>query len=67
EQAVSLFLDEKIQFLDIPKLIEKTCDKHQQDNCTSPGLDDILAADKWARQEVLAESMELGARILSVR
>jgi 1-deoxy-D-xylulose-5-phosphate reductoisomerase len=67
EQAVSLFLEEKIQFLDIPKLIEKTCDKHQQDNCVSPGLDDILAADKWARQEVLAESMELGARILSVR
>ncbi len=67
EQAVSLFLEEKIQFLDIPKLIEKTCDKHQQDNCVTPGLDDILAADKWARQEVLAESMELGARILSVR
>ncbi len=67
EQAVALFLEEKIQFLDIPKLIEKACDKHQPDNCESPGLDDILAADKWARQEVLAESMELGARILSVR
>jgi 1-deoxy-D-xylulose-5-phosphate reductoisomerase len=67
EQAVALFLEEKIQFLDIPKLIEKACDKHQPDNCESPGLDDILAADKWARQEVLAKSMELGARILSVR
>ena len=67
EQAVALFLEEKIQFLDIPKLIEKTCDKYQAHNCESPGLDDILAADKWARQEVLAESMELGARILSVR
>lgn len=67
EQAVALFLDEKIQFLDIPKLIEKACDKHRLDNCQSPGLDDILAADQWARQEVLAESMELGARILSVR
>lgn len=67
EQAVALFLEEKIQFLDIPKLIEKTCDKHQVDNCESPGLDDILAADRWARQEVLADSMELGDRILSVR
>ena len=67
EQAVALFLEEKIQFLDIPKLIEKTCDKYQAHNCESPGLDDILAADKWARQEVLVESMELGARILSVR
>jgi len=67
EQAVALFLEEKIQFLDIPKLIENACDKHQADNCESPGLDDILAADRWARQEVLAESIELGDRILSVR
>ncbi|AFZ04686.1 1-deoxy-D-xylulose 5-phosphate reductoisomerase [Oscillatoria nigro-viridis PCC 7112] len=67
EQAVALFLQEKIQFLDIPKLIEKACDKHQVDNCESPALDDILAADRWARQEVLADSMELGDRILSVR
>ncbi|MEG4518199.1 MULTISPECIES: 1-deoxy-D-xylulose-5-phosphate reductoisomerase [unclassified Microcoleus] len=67
EQAVALFLQEKIQFLDIPKLIEKVCDKHQTDNCESPALDDILAADRWARQEVLADSMELGDRILSVR
>ncbi|MEG4502793.1 1-deoxy-D-xylulose-5-phosphate reductoisomerase [Microcoleus sp. F6_B4] len=67
EQAVALFLQEKIQFLDIPKLIEKVCDKHQADNCESPVLDDILAADRWARQEVLADSMELGDRILSVR
>ena len=67
EQAVALFLEEKIQFLDIPKLIEIACEKHQQDNCQSPGLDDILAADKWARQEVLAASEVLGDRILSVR
>lgn len=67
EQAVALFLEEKIQFLDIPKLIEKACDKHQPDNCESPGLDDILAADKWARQEVLEASEVLGDRILSVR
>ena len=67
EQAVALFLEEKITFLDIPKLIEKVCDKHQIDNCESPALDDILAADKWARQEVLTKSMELGDRILSVR
>ncbi len=67
EQAVALFLEEKITFLDIPKLIEKVCDKHQIDNCETPALDDILAADRWARQEVLAKSMELGDRILSIR
>lgn len=52
EQAVALFLDEKIRFLDIPRLIEVTCDRHQADNCTNPSLDDILAADRWARQAV---------------
>ncbi|ANV83502.1 1-deoxy-D-xylulose-5-phosphate reductoisomerase [Picosynechococcus sp. PCC 7003] len=53
EQAVALFLEEKIEFLDIPRLIEKVCDRHQNDNNTSPTLDDILQADQWARQEVL--------------
>jgi 1-deoxy-D-xylulose-5-phosphate reductoisomerase len=67
EQAVALFLEEKIQFLDIPKVIDKVCDKHQKDNCQSPTLEDILAADKWARQEVLTASKELGDRILSLR
>src|SRR4028119_45532 len=69
EQAVALFLEEKIQFLDIPKLIENACDKHQADNCESPGLEDILAADRWARQEVLATSkvLERGDRIISLR
>ena len=67
EQAVALFLDEKIRFLDIPKVIEQTCDKHQADNRSNPSLDDILAADKWARQEVLAASKMVEARVISVR
>jgi 1-deoxy-D-xylulose-5-phosphate reductoisomerase len=53
EQAVALFLAEKIQFLDIPKVIEKVCDKHRADNNLTPSLDDILAADIWARKMVL--------------
>ncbi|MGI0487916.1 1-deoxy-D-xylulose-5-phosphate reductoisomerase [Pantanalinema rosaneae CENA516] len=53
EQAVALFLDEKIQFLDIPRLIEQTCDRYHRQNRSTPTLDDILAADRWARQEVL--------------
>jgi len=56
EQAVALFLDEKIGFLDIPRCIEWVCDRHQTDHQQNPSLDDILAADKWARQEVLAAS-----------
>ena len=53
EPAVALFLEEKIEFLDIPRLIEKVCDRHQNDNKTNPTLDDILQADQWARQAVL--------------
>jgi 1-deoxy-D-xylulose-5-phosphate reductoisomerase len=53
EQAVALFLAEKIGFLDIPKVIEKVCDKHRADNHLTPSLDDILAADIWARKMVV--------------
>lgn len=53
EQAVALFLDEKISYLDIARCIESVCDRHSADNCANPSLDDIIAADNWARQEVL--------------
>ena len=52
EQAVALFLEEKISFLDIPRVIEKACDRFTIHNSSTPSLDDILAADNWARQEV---------------
>ena len=69
EQAVALFLDEKIQFLDIPRVIEATCERHQADNCATPSLDDILAADRWARDEVLAASKTIDRRdrVISLR
>lgn len=56
EQAVALFLEEKIDFLDIPKLIDYACNKHITDNCSNPSLEDILAADNWARQEIISAS-----------
>jgi 1-deoxy-D-xylulose-5-phosphate reductoisomerase len=59
EQAVELFLQEKIRFLDIPRLIETACDRHHPHNLSNPTLDDILTADRWARQEVLAASSAL--------
>ena len=49
EVAVEMFLQEQISFLDIPKFIEKACDKHLKDISTSPDLDEILKFDKWAR------------------
>ena len=60
EQAVALFLDEKMGYLDIARCIEKVCDRHSADNCSNPSLDDIVASDNWARQEVLAASKLIG-------
>lgn len=68
EQAVALFLEEKVQFLDIPRLIEAVCDRHQADNQASPSLDDITEADRWARQEAIAVSQKLGTnRLMPLR
>jgi 1-deoxy-D-xylulose-5-phosphate reductoisomerase len=68
EQAVALFLEEKISFLDIPRCIEWVCDRHSSDNCPNPSLDEIVAADRWARQEVLEASklLEKGNQIISI-
>jgi 1-deoxy-D-xylulose-5-phosphate reductoisomerase len=49
EVGVYEFLRKKIAFVSIPKVIEKVMDKHN--NIAGPGLDDILRADSWARQE----------------
>lgn len=56
EQAVALFLDEKIQFLDIPRLIERVCDRYQSHNRPDPSLEDIIDADRWARLEMITAS-----------
>ena len=53
EQAVALFLEERIHFLDIPRLIERVCDRHRADLTATPSLEDVLAVDGWARQAVL--------------
>ena len=54
EQAVALFLAEKIRFLDIARCIETVCDRFTSQNRSTPSLDDIVAADLWARQEAIA-------------
>lgn len=51
EAAVELFLKDQIGFLDIPRLVEMALE--QVDFCARPCLDDILAADRAARQAVL--------------
>jgi 1-deoxy-D-xylulose-5-phosphate reductoisomerase len=55
EEAVALFLAGKISFIDIPRLIEATCSRH--DAMPHPSLTDILEADNWARQYLQALPM----------
>lgn len=59
EKAVELFLDEKIRFLEIPKVIEHVCDRHRNDITAEPSLDDILAVDQWARAAIVEYSQGL--------
>ncbi len=68
EQAVALFLAEKIQFLDIPRLIATVCDRFTIQNKQTPSLEDILTADSWARKAILTASQELakGDRLISL-
>jgi 1-deoxy-D-xylulose-5-phosphate reductoisomerase len=49
EVAVSAFMNKKIRFIDLPKIIEKVLTLHRVMN--NPSLDDILQADLWARRE----------------
>jgi 1-deoxy-D-xylulose-5-phosphate reductoisomerase len=47
EKAVGFFLENKIRFIQIPQIIEKVMKQHQV--IPSPGLDEILQSDQWAR------------------
>ncbi len=50
EEAVNQFLKGKFNFDQIPVKIKAVMDKHQ--NKESPSLEEILAADKWARETI---------------
>jgi 1-deoxy-D-xylulose-5-phosphate reductoisomerase len=47
EVAVELFLDGRIGFTDIPRLVADALEQHR--SIADPSLDDIIAADEWAR------------------
>lgn len=49
EEAVSAFLDLRIKFIDIPRIIDKILSKHKPSR--NPGLTEILEADNWARHK----------------
>lgn len=57
EEAVRLFLERKISFLDIGDYIERTLDRHEViENMT---VDDVVALDRWSR-ETLVRLNEVG-------
>jgi 1-deoxy-D-xylulose-5-phosphate reductoisomerase len=50
ETAVELFLSKRIKFTDIPRLVGQALDEHK--STTHPTLEEILAADSQARENV---------------
>ena len=48
EVAVELFLSHRIGFTDIAKIVQETLEQHR--NISQPSLEEILAADAWARE-----------------
>ena len=50
EAAVALFLEDKISFLDIPRLVEGALERVSA--VSAPGLEEILEADRAARRAV---------------
>lgn len=50
EAAVNLFLNNKIEFMDIAALITETLEKHKSFN--NPTLEEVIEIDKWARSKV---------------
>jgi 1-deoxy-D-xylulose-5-phosphate reductoisomerase len=48
EVAVELFLSHRIGFIDIAEIVQKTLEQHR--NVSQPSLEEIMAADAWARE-----------------
>jgi 1-deoxy-D-xylulose-5-phosphate reductoisomerase len=59
EVAVDLFLNGRIGFLDIPRIISTTLEQHQ--STSNPSLSDITQADYWAREQ--AHSIAAGVEL----
>ena len=51
EVAVELFLAQRIKFTDIASIVDQTLGQHQV--ITNPDLEEIIAADTWAREKAL--------------
>jgi 1-deoxy-D-xylulose-5-phosphate reductoisomerase len=57
EVAVELFLRNELDFMGIPAVIERTMQRHDtSDWKQTPTLDDLVAADAWARRTAREEA-----------
>ncbi|KAG0493506.1 hypothetical protein HPP92_004500 [Vanilla planifolia] len=60
EKAVELFIDERIGYLDIFKVVELTCDAHRNELVTNPSLEEIIHYDLWARKHAASLNLSSG-------
>lgn len=51
EIAVNAFLNSKISFIEIARIVSMTMEAHEPHS--NPDLEDIITADEWARKEAL--------------
>lgn len=56
EEAVRLFLEDRIPFLAIPVLIERTMHAHEEAWISYPEVEEIVEIEKWSRAFVLSEA-----------
>jgi 1-deoxy-D-xylulose-5-phosphate reductoisomerase len=54
EEAVQNYLDGKITFYEIPKVIEKVISRHKKAKSAGLSLGDVVDAGEWAREEARA-------------
>jgi 1-deoxy-D-xylulose-5-phosphate reductoisomerase len=60
EIAVAAFLDGRMKFMDIPRVIEGTMEAHDTQPCSS--IESVLEADRWARSRA-AQLIEATPRV----
>lgn len=57
EEAVAMFLEDRIDFLEIADVIEEAMDAHAEDITPDPSLEEILEIEAWARRFVREHSI----------
>uniref|UniRef100_A0A7S2XTI3 1-deoxy-D-xylulose 5-phosphate reductoisomerase, apicoplastic n=1 Tax=Fibrocapsa japonica TaxID=94617 RepID=A0A7S2XTI3_9STRA len=64
ERANEIFRQEKIGFLDVPKVIGAAMEAHKADFKENPTLEDIVAVDSWARDQVDVAAKNIPAPVV---